>query len=199
MNTNKLYQTNLIETVRKQELEVNNFDAYSVEVLIDFLKVSHHRFINQSIPKVEQNFLILIKYFEDNEEIKTLFNLFLKFQVDFKQHIEIEEKTIFLYSEVLHKASVSRSMEAVLLVHFSKYSIADFMSSHENNECYLTEIIFLLAQQEPLKNHPIYNILLKQLCQFDNELKTHGWVEDNVLVKKVQEIETAITDFVKND
>jgi iron-sulfur cluster repair protein YtfE (RIC family) len=199
MNTNKLYHNNLINEVKKQEFEVNNFEAYSIEILIDFLKVSHQRFINQSIPKIEQNFLILIKYFEENNDLKTLFKLFLKFQIDFKQHIEIEEKTIFPYSEVLHKASFSISVEAVLLIHFSKYSIADFVSSHENNECYLTEIIFLLAQQDTMKDHPVYNILLKQICHFDNELKTHGWVEDNVLVKKVEEIERAITDFVKND
>ena len=199
MNTNKLYHNNLIKEVGKQELEVNNFEAYSVEILIDFLKVSHKRFINQSIPKIEQNFLMLVKYFDENNDLKTLFNLFLKFQIDFKHHIAIEEKTIFPYSEVLHKASISSSMETILLIHFSKYSISDFVSSHENNECYLTEIIFLLVQQDTLKDHPVYNILLKQICQFDNELKTHGWVEDNVLVKKVKEIEKAITDFVKKD
>ena len=128
-----------------------------------------------------------------------MFNLFLKFQVDLKQHIEIEEKTIFPYSEVLYQASISNSMQAILLIHFSKYCVADFANSHSNNECYLTEIIFLLLQQEELKNHPVYNILLKQICQLDNELKTHGWVEDNVLVNKVEEIEVAISKFVKND
>jgi iron-sulfur cluster repair protein YtfE (RIC family) len=199
MNTTKLYNNSLIKKIRTKELEVSNFEAYSVEVLIDFLKGSHQIFTNKSIPKIEQSFLMLVKYFDENNELNTLFKLFLKFQVDFKQHIEIEEKTIFPYSEVLHKASLSKSVKAILLIHFSKYSIADFVSSHENNECYLTEIIFLLNQQETLKSHPVYNILLKQICQFDNELKTHGWLEDNVLVKKVEEIELAISNFVKND
>jgi len=199
MNTTKLYNNNLVNEIKTKELEVNNFEAYSVQVLIDFLKGSHQRFSNESIPEIEQSFLILVKYFDQNNDLKTLYNLFVKFQVDFIQHIEIEEKTILPYSEVLHKASISKSVEAVLLIHFSKYSIADFVSSHENNECYLTEIIFLLNQQKTLKSHPIYNILLKQICQFDNELKTHGWLEDNVLVKKVEEIELAISNFVKND
>jgi regulator of cell morphogenesis and NO signaling len=199
MNTNKRYHNSLIKEITTKALEVDNFEAYPVEVLIDFLKTSHQRFLNQSIPKIEQNFLILVKFFHEHNDLKTIFNLFLKFQLDFKQHLEIEEKTIFPYAEVLHKASLSRSMEAVLLIHFSKYSIADFASSHEKNECYLTEIIFLLNQHMPLKSHPIYNILLQQICQFDNELKTHGWLEDNVLVKKVEEIEFSISNFIKND
>ena len=126
-------------------------------------------------------------------------NLFIKFQIDLEQHIKIEEKTIFAYSDVLYKASISKSMQAVLLIHFSQYSISDFVKSHEDNECYLTEIIFILFQKDDLKNHPVYNILLKQICQLDNELKTHAWIEDNVLVKKVEEIESAISNFVKND
>lgn len=199
MDTNKIDYNGLIRVVENEGSEANNFEAYSVEILIDFLKSSHQRFLNQSIPKIEQNFLMLVKYFENNNKLKTIFKLFIKFQVDFKQHIKIEEKTIFPYSEVLYKASFSKSVEAVLLIHFSKYSIADFVISHENNECYLTEIIFLLSQQEELKGHPVYNVLLKQICQFDNELKTHGWIEDNVLVKKVEEMEVAITNFVKND
>lgn len=199
MDTNKRYNNSLIKVIENQEFETNNFEVFSVKILVDFLKSSHQRFLNQSIPKIEQNFLMLVNYFEENNKIKTLFKLFIKFQVDFKHHIEIEEKTIFPYSEILYKASCSKSMEAILLIHFGNYSIADFAASHENNECYLTELIFLLSQQEELKGHPVYNVLLKQLCQFDNELKTHGWIEDNVLVKKVEEIELAITNFVKND
>ena len=62
---------------------------------------------------------------------------------------------------------------------------------------YLTEIIFLFQKQQEIQNHTIYNVLIKQLCQFDNEIKTHAWIEDNVLVKKVKEIEDALEDFVK--
>ena len=199
MNTDKLYHSSLVKTLENQELEIANFEGYSVKILVDFLKTSHKRFWNESIPKIEQNFLMLVKYFDSNNDLKTLFNLFLKFEVDLKQHIKIEEKTIFPYSEVLYKASISQSMQAVLLIHFSQYSIADFSNSHSNNECYLTEIIFLLLQKEELMHHPVYNILLKQICQLDNELKTHGWLEDNVLVDKVKEIEVAISNFVKND
>ena len=198
MNNNILFHKSLIKTITEvKELSTVSFDAYSVKILVDFLKTSHKRFLNQSIPNIEQNFLLLSKYYDQNNELKTIFNLFLKFQVDFVEHIQIEEKTVFPYANTLYQASVGNSIEAVVLIHLSQYSIADFSNGHENNECYLTEIIFLMNRQEELKNHSIFNILMKQLCQLDNEIKTHGWVEDNVLVQKVQEIENAFDNFIK--
>ena len=199
MNNNVLFHKNLIKTIAEvKELNTVSFDAYSVKILVDFLKTSHKRFLNQSIPQIEQNFLLLTKYYDENNDLKTIFNLFIKFQIDFMEHIQLEEKTVFPYADTLYHASIGSSIEAVVLIHLSEYSIADFANSHENKECYLTEIIFLLSKQKQLKNHSIFNILIKQICQLDNEIKTHAWIEDNVLVKKVKEIEYAFENFVKS-
>ena len=191
------YNKDLALTIRKvQQLDIREFNGYSVKIIIEFLKSSHHRFTNESIPKIEQNFLLLMRNFEENQELKTIFNLFMKFQAELNQHIQIEEKTMFPYAETLYRASVSNSLPALLLIHFGNYSVQDFANSHENNEQYLTEIIFLMENRAELKGHSIYNILLKQICHLDNEIKTHAWIEDNVLVKKVIEIEEAVTGFV---
>ncbi|MDF1676753.1 MAG: hypothetical protein P1U44_13640 [Vicingaceae bacterium] len=198
INTTPFYHKSLIQTIKKvEELAPKNFDEYSVQLIVDFLEISHQRFCNQLIPEIEQNFLLLIDYFQDNNTLKILFNLFLKFQIDFKQHVRIEEKTMFPYAKILYKASISNSITPALFIHFSKYNIKDFINSHKKSECYLTEIIFLFQKQQEIQNHTIYNVLIKQLCQFDNEIKTHAWIEDNVLVKKVKEIEDALEDFVK--
>ena len=197
MESTNYYYKELIKTIKKvEQLEVENFDGYSVQIVIEFLKKSHQRFTDESIPKIEQNFLLLIKNHEKNNQLRILFNLFLKFQIELKQHINIEEKTLFPYTETLYKASIGNSLPALLLIHFGKYSVQDFANSHENNECYLTEIIYLLEQQEELKGHPVNNILLNQMNQLNNEIKTHAWIEDNVLVRKVTEIEQAVSGFI---
>ena len=95
-----LFAESLIRTLKSEDYVSDSFKGYSVKDIIEFLEFSHQRFINESIPKIEQNFLLLIKYFEGNNELSTLFKLFLKFQVDFINHIEIEEKTIFPYSKI---------------------------------------------------------------------------------------------------
>lgn len=197
MESTNYYYKELIHTIKKvAQLEVENFDGYSVKIIVDFLKKSHLRFTNESIPKIEQNFLLLIKNHENNNQLKTLFNLFVKFQIELKQHILVEEKNLFSYAETLYKASIGNSLPVLLLIHFDKYSVQDFANSHQNNECYLNEISYLLEQQTAIKNHPIYNILLNQINQLNSEIKTHGWIEDHVLIKKVIEIEQAITSFI---
>lgn len=199
----KLSNKKHLELVAKiNEIHHNNsttLDNFSVEEIVAFLEVSHQRFFNQLIPKIEQNFLLLIDYYQDNVSLKTLFNLFLKFEIDFKQHTQIEEQTLFPYVKNLYKASISNSITTALFIHFGQYSVNDFLNDHENSECYITEIIFLFQKQKEIQNHTIYNVLIKQLCQLDNEIKTHGWIEDNVLVNKVTLIENAIAGFVSNN
>lgn len=198
MDTVTRYHKELILNTKKiEQLATTNFDSYSAIAIVDFLEKSHQQFFNQSIPKIEQSFSSLVKVFPEVKQLTALFNLFIKFQIDLKQHTQIEEKTFFPYATTLYKASISNSMPALLLIHFSKYSAQDFANSHKNTECFLTEIIHYLEQQEELKQHLGFNILLKQLHQLDSELKTHTWIEDNVLVKKVIEIELAISGFVK--
>ena len=34
------------------------------------------------------------------------------------------------------------------------------------------------------------------MTQLNNEIKIHSWIEDNVLVNKVKEIEQAVSHFV---
>lgn len=190
----------LISKINELEnLNSSSLDNFSIDEIVSFLEASHQRFFNLLIPKIEQNFLLLIDYYQDNSSLKTLFNLFLKFEIDFKQHIKIEETTLFPYIKTLYKASISNSITNALFIHFGKYSVKDFINDHENSECYVTEIIFLFQKQKEIQNHTIYNVLIKQLCQLDNEIKTHGWIEDNVLVTKVEKIENAITDFVNTN
>ena len=56
----------------------NSLNSFSVTEIVDFLTDSHTRFTNVCIPKIEQNFMLLIDYFQDNDNLKILFNLFLK-------------------------------------------------------------------------------------------------------------------------
>ena len=179
-------------------LNEDSFNEYSVNTIVDFLEASHERFFVKSIFEIEQNYLLLIKVFPRNSQLPIIFNLFLKFQVDLKQHICIEEKTIFVYAKTIYQAIETNSLAAMLLIHFGEYSTQSFANSHLHNEQYLTEIVFLLRQQEELHSHPLFHRLLKQLIKMDEELKNHAWIEDNLLVEKTKEIEQAIYNIVSD-
>ena len=196
MKTDKIYHKNIKKLLNDNELDVHKFDGYSVKSIIEFLKKSHQEFTGKAIPKVEQNFLMLLKNYPNNNQLQTLFNLFIKFEIDLKHHISIEEKTLFPYTKTLYRASIANSLQALLLIHFGEYSVSDFANSHENNECYLGEIIHLLEHQTGFENNITFNILLSQITQLNEEIKMHAWIEGNVLIKKVKEIEQAVSHFV---
>lgn len=173
------------------------FEELNVLGLVDYLEASHRYFFDEAIPKIEQSFMLLLSYHQNDNSLSTLFNLFLKFEIELKSHVQIEEQKYFPYARTLYCSS-RKNLTSALMLHFSRYSAKDFALSHEHTECYLTEIITLLANQKYMDGHPVFNILLKQLKCLDEEIRTHGWVEDHILVSKLTEIEEAFEAFVTN-
>lgn len=139
----------------------------SPKELIDYLIASHRRFTYQYIPQIEQNFLGLMKLTPESPSLKTIFHLFLKFQMDLQLHADLEERT--MYREFLKPTGKS-----------TKH---DF--SHEDEEPYLTEIISLLEKQS-FSETPFCRILLTHLNNFDLELKEHAWLEENLVINRLE-------------
>ena len=138
-------------------------------VVVDRLKASHWRFQNVIIPKIEQSFLGLIKIFPDNPSIAVLFKVFIKFELALKFHISIEEDIIF--KEYLSQRSKETASDTI---------------SHEDEEPFLCEIIYLLKKEQCAKN-PFCRILIQQLEKFELELEEHAWIEENIIYKKIRE------------
>jgi len=150
--------------------EIEVIQDYAVDELVSFLKQSHKRFLNNSIPKIEQEFLRIIDSDKENQELSVLFNLFVKFQIHFNQHLQIEERSFFPYIETLYQATrVNNNLMPVLLIHYGKYSIKDFENTHVDGENDLTEIIFLVEKQR--KKVQKVRQIEEEMEYFVNQLK----------------------------
>ncbi len=141
----------------------------SPAIVVDRLKASHWRFENVVIPKIEQSFVGLMKIFPDNPSLAVLFKVFIKFELAMRFHISIEEDIIF-------KEYLSQN---------SKENVADSIS-HEDEEPFLSEIIYLLKKEKCSVN-PFGRILIQQLEKFELELEEHAWIEENIIYKKLRE------------
>tara|TARA_B100001059_G_C17803121_1_gene567457 strand:- start:801 stop:1313 length:513 start_codon:yes stop_codon:yes gene_type:complete len=140
----------------------------SPAIVVDRLKASHWRFENVVIPKIEQSFVGLMKIFPENPSLAVLFKVFIKFELAIKFHISIEEDIIF-------KEYLSQN---------SKDNISDPIS-HEDEEPFLCEIIYLLKKEQCAKN-PFCRILIQQLEKFELELEEHAWIEENIVYKGIR-------------
>ena len=67
----------------------------------------------------------------------------------------------------------------------SKENVADSIS-HEDEEPFLSEIIYLLKKEKCSVN-PFGRILIQQLEKFELELEEHAWIEENIIYKKIRE------------
>ena len=135
------------------------------EEVIEYLKTSHKRFEHDLIPRIEQNFLSLIRLIPNSKSLPIILNLFIKFQTSLKVHMEIEEK--FTFPSFLNKSiTVKSSYENSI--------------SHEEQEPFLTEIIKFLRNSK-FGNNPFCQLLIQRLENFDAELKRHSWIEEKII------------------
>ena len=165
MNTPGLTIT---ENFNHKSQEIRNYLTNAKpSIVVAHLKASHWRYEYELIPRIEQNFVGLIKLFPQLPSLPVIFNLFIKFQLAMKIHITIEEKKIY-------KAYLANSRRA------NENNV-----SHEDEEPFLNEIIALLKKERCLSN-PFCRTLIVQLERFEAELIEHAWIEENIVNKKIQ-------------
>jgi iron-sulfur cluster repair protein YtfE (RIC family) len=138
-------------------------------VVVESLIASHNRYRNITIPKIEQSFIGLIKIFPEIPSLAIIFKVFIKFEIAMKFHIALEEEIIF--KEYLYQKNLEKPPNDI---------------AHEEEEPFLSEIINLIKKEKCIHN-PFCRILIKQLEKFDEELKHHAWIEENIIYKKIRE------------
>jgi iron-sulfur cluster repair protein YtfE (RIC family) len=144
------------------DVPVHLLDGTKQEI-VDYLMASHVAYRDVKIPKIEQQFLGLMKLYPNTPALGAVFNLFQKFQLEMQWHMKHEE-------QVLYPQAISGIKEENTHV-----------ISHEDQEPFLTEIIQLLESGRYVKN-PFGRMLIDGLKRFDEDLRLHAWIEENLLM-----------------
>lgn len=152
------------ELIQFVDVPMHLLEGTPAEV-VHFLKDAHTRYRDAEIPRIEQQFLGLMKLYPDAITLKVIFNLFQKFQLEMQWHMKQEEEE--LYPKVL-SGKYQKNREAI---------------SHEDQEPFLAEVIQLLRKARYSKN-PFGSMLIRSLEQFEAELRLHGWVEEHLLIEE---------------
>ncbi|MCR9171320.1 MAG: hypothetical protein NXI10_02430 [bacterium] len=149
---------NLVQFI---DVPVHLLEGSNVEI-VHYLKDAHVRYLERDIPKIEQQFLGLIKLYPNSPALTAVFNLFQKFQLEMQWHMKHEE-------QVLYPQALSGNIEE-----------NTHLISHEDQEPFLVEIIQLLKSGRYAKN-PFGSMLIGSLERFEEELRLHAWVEEHLL------------------
>lgn len=167
------------------------FEKYPIPILVDYLKRSHKYYEEKILPEIGQSISNLLNdYHENHPLLEILYKFYFKYKVDIKEHFSNEEELLFPYAIKLFRTVYFKSEIYLFIDFLKKYSLQDFLESHSNIEGELSNIRnVLLKYNPPVTNKTTYRILIDQIKNFERDLNIHAFIEDEVLVTKIYQLE----------
>ncbi|WP_020527419.1 hypothetical protein [Flexithrix dorotheae] len=164
---------------------------YEIDIIIQYLKKAHQSFIRHKLPYMAdliQN--IKPSFFDNPEEARDLKFVFPIFAEDFIRHIYEEEKYHFGYIERLNSAIQNGFNPVSLFEDLDNFSIDKIFSDHQCEDDEMKGIRELTKGYCISENTGIFTkVVYQELKAFENDLKTHSFIENKILFPKAKKIE----------
>ncbi|NJL11796.1 MAG: iron-sulfur cluster repair di-iron protein [Microscillaceae bacterium] len=188
-----------LESIRKPSLSQAQLQAYPIEIIIQYLRHAHYRFINQKLPYMAR----LVEDLSDRcqcqpclvHDLKILFPLFVE---DFIHHIHEEEDTLFKYVLLLHQASKGHYSPGELHYQMQQNSLSRFALEHHDHDDEMRGI------REFTRNYYLepgadlhLQVLFAELQALEDDLKIHAQVEDEILLLKAMRLEQEVREMLR--
>lgn len=166
--------------------------SFPIPIIIDYLKRTHKYYLNKRLLEIEQS--ISVTYTND-VMAKFLQEFFLKIKQELVEHIKVEESMLFPYINQLYNAFTSKD-ELKLPSKFEGFSVSIFEGSHTDNvEGNILEVRkYIVESNKTVVDLSPYRVLLNQLEVFEQELRVHALVEDQILIPKALVLEQMLMD-----
>lgn len=166
-----------------EEFSIDLFDAYSVQLILDYLYYSHELYVNKFIPEIEQSVSLLKKDPTLHSGLIFILDaLFSDYKTFLEEHIDFENQSAFpMIQNILnHKENDSSDVQ-------HQYSnLAEFYLNHTDTEKDLKKIKLLLEKIQPSKtSKSIYTILINQILWLEKDLLIHSKLEEEVLMPRM--------------
>ncbi len=183
-----------------KDLKNANFEKYQIPILIDYLKRSHTYYLEKNLPEIGQSIAILLNNYEmDHPLLEILYKFYFKYKVDLEAHFINEEEILFPYGNKLYKAFYFKTEIYFFIDLIQKYSVKDFINTHTDTIKEIKNIRKLISNYNPPKtNKSSLRILIEQLKKFENDLNIHAFIEDEILVPKISQLEQKIRLEINN-
>lgn len=171
-----------------EKFSAKDYSSVSLPIILEYLKRTHSYYQSYYFSKIDLSIDKLYKVYPEAEDLLDLLSVFFDdYRKDIFNHIAEEEEKLFPYIY---------EMLCVPSNQFKKkknYSIAGFVKQHtDENENTLVQVINMIRQQYPDAGFSPLNILVRQIEQFEKDLRIHHKVEEEVLIPKAQRLEALV-------
>lgn len=181
----------LLRVFEEKVFNAHEFDSFPLPLIVDYIQRTHIYYLEKKLPEIEQSIVLLSGHYESQHPILiALQNFFRHYVMDLSEHIHAEETTLLPYLGLLQEAQHSPAGFSRFLLLRGEYSVDRFLSEHHDTEDELKDIRQTIRLYEPpATNESLYRILLSQLQTFEQDLRVHAQIEEEVLIPKAQAME----------
>lgn len=168
---------------------------YPVKSILQYLRNTHHYYIERKLPELEQLLKHTIKIcYKEEQTAGLIISFFSGYKEQLIQHIEKEEKDVFPYVYWLESAINSQG-QTVTPPNFEQYSIEHYKNTHDDVEEKLTDLQNLIIKYlpDPCDMYAC-NKLLFEIFALENDLNDHSRIEEKVMIPKALGIEKDLKD-----
>lgn len=159
------------------------WDYYKISLLtlIGYLRRSHTRFIEYSLPNIKKTLIEGIHEAQTSEIAMVILQFYDKYIEEVKSHMEFEDTVIFAYVENLLNGKITEG-----------FKISDFSSSHDHMAAKLNDLKELFIFKYKQKNNEMINTALLHLMLCGKDLIQHCEIENHLLFPHVERLEREV-------
>jgi regulator of cell morphogenesis and NO signaling len=178
----------LFENIQRLESTPNttthNFNEWELGFLCDYIVNTHHKFVLKTLPElVQYTSKISAVHGDRHPELKEVESLFAQINKELLQHLKNEEEVLF---PAIKAALKNPSPEEKKLI---QTEISRMSGEHEFAGGAMDKINELTKNYLiPADSCNTYQVTLKLLQQFEDDLHTHVHLENNILYPKALKI-----------
>lgn len=173
---------------RNNRFSFRELDKYPLEIVIEYLRHTHHLFIKEKLPYIAQ----LLNKYEVESDLKLIFPEFVD---EFIAHIYEEEDIIFSY---IHRLIEAEKYPSLLMIKsFMDDSIISLETHHHHHqdEDEMAGIRTLIDERDDPSL--LWHVVTKEIKAFDRELWYHAEIENKILFPKALELETRVKENIQ--
>lgn len=184
----------LLHAFEGNSFSAADFDSFPVELIVEYIQRTHVFYLQKKLPEIEQSILLLSGLYTDHHPIlAVLHNFFSRYCEDLTTHIRAEETMLLPYIALLNRSVGAPGPYSEYILARRQHSIAGFLAEHHDTEDELKDVRATIRLYDPpVTNASLYRVLLTQLETFEQDLCVHACIEDQVLIPKALQLESAL-------
>ena len=159
---------------------------YPLELVIEYLKYTHHHFIKERLPFISN----LISKLPGHHDLKLIFPTFTE---DFIHHIYEEEDLLFSYVQHMLRQHKLRHKHILTFNRLEEFSLEDHYTEH----CKEDELMGLRQLTEDWNPSDIHGkVIVKEIQAFDREMWYHAEIENQIFFPRAIELEKKVSEQI---